>query len=85
MAAQVSIVIIGTDPDKRFTQGHVTHGTVDPGNILKKIIDVAINDLPACYPSSAVFLVSQALAFKELHVVVRNRHSKSLCVVDMNK
>ena len=79
MAAQTGIVIVGTDPDKCFTQGH--HGAVDPGN--KEIIDVAINDLPACYPSAAVFfLVGQALAFKELHV--GNRYSKSLCEVDMN-
>ncbi len=74
MAAQVGIVIVGADPDKRLAPRHVAHGAVDPGNILKKIIDVTINDLPACYPSSTVFLVSQALAFKELNVVVVNGH-----------
>ena len=74
MAAQAGIVIIGTDPDKCFTQGHVAHGAVDAENILKEIIDVAVNDLSACYPIAAVYLVGQALAFKELHVVVVNGH-----------
>ena len=81
MAAQIGIVIIGADPDKRFTQCHVAQGTVDPGNILKEIIDVTVNDLPA----SIIFLIAQALACKELNVVVHNRRSKSFCVVDMNK
>ena len=56
MAAEVGIVIIGTDPDKCFTQRHVAYGAVDPGNILKEIIDVAINDLIARYPSSSISL-----------------------------
>ena len=53
MAAQVGIDIVGADPDKWLARRHVA---VDPGNILKGIIDVTINDLPACYPSSAVLL-----------------------------
>ena len=48
------------------------------------MIDVAINNLPACYPSSAIFLIVQALVFKELNVVVVNGHSKSLCLVKIN-
>ena len=72
MAAKVGVVIVGTDPDKRLAQRHVADGAVDPGNILKEIVDVAINDLPACYRASAVFLIAQALAFKELNLVVVN-------------
>ena len=62
MAARVGIDIIATDPDKCFAQRHVAHGTIDPENILKPIIDVAINNLPTCYPSSTVFLIAQAMA-----------------------
>ena len=72
MAARVGIDIIATDPDKCFAQRHVAHGTIDPENILKPIIDVAINNLPTCYPSSTVFLIAQAMAFRELYVVVFN-------------
>ena len=35
--------------------------------------------------TSTGYLVSQALASKELNVVVRNRHSKFLCMVSINK
>ena len=66
---QVGIVTVGADPDKRLAQGH---GAVERGNILKEIVDVAINDLPACYRASAVFLIAQALAFIELNLVVVN-------------
>ena len=64
-------------------QRHVAHGVVDPGNILKEIIDVTINDLPACYRSSAVFFVGKALAFKVLHVVV-NGYCMILMLIKLN-
>ena len=38
----------------------------------------SVNDLPACYPASAVFLIAQVLAFKELNVVVVNGHCMTL-------
>ena len=84
MAAHVGIVIVGTDPDKRLVQRHVTHGAVDPGNILKKIIDVAANDLSASNPTTTVFLVREALTFEEFYIVIINSHHNSSCLIDIH-
>ena len=65
MTAEINVIVICADPNKRLTQGNITNGSVDPGNILKEIIDVAINDLTTCNPTATVFLIREALAFEE--------------------
>ena len=84
MTAEINVIVIGADPDKRLSQCNITNGSVDPGNILKEIIDVAINDLAACYTTATVFLIGKALGFEAFYVAIINSHSKFLCLVDIN-
>ena len=84
MAAQASIAVVGIDPDKRHGQCHISHGVVDPRNILKEIVDVAISDLIAGDPTTPVFLIRETLAFKKFYIAIINSHGKSLCLVSIN-
>ena len=84
MTAEINVIVIGADPDKRLTQSHITNGSVNPGDILKEIIDVAINDLTSGYPTTTVVFIREALAFEAFYVAISNSHSKSLCLVDIN-
>ncbi|WBA79750.1 hypothetical protein [Endozoicomonas sp. GU-1] len=63
-------IAVGADPDKHLPQSHITNGSVDPGNVLKEIIDLAINDLAACNPTATVFIICEALTFEEFYVTI---------------
>ena len=83
MTPQAGIAVVGTDPNKRLTRRHVTYSAVDPGNILKQIIDVAINDLIASDPNATVFLARETLACEKFYIAIMNSHSKCLCLVSI--
>ena len=84
MTAEINVVVIGANSDKRLSQCNITNGSVDPGNILKEIIDVAINDLAVSNPKTTVVFISETLAFEAFYVAIINSYSKSLCLVDIN-
>ena len=81
MAAHIAVA--GTDPDKRFMQRNVTHNAVE-GNVLKAIIDVAINNLITSGPTATIFLNRESLAFKKFYIITKNRCSNSLCLISIN-
>lgn len=81
MAAHIAVA--GTDPDKRFMQRNVTHSAVE-GNVLKAIIDVAINNLITSGPTATVYLNRESLAFKRFYIATINRCSNPLCLISIN-
>ena len=83
MTPQVGVAVVGTDSNKRFMRRHVTYSAVDPGNILKQIIDVAINDLIASDPTATVFLARETLACEKFYIAIMNSYSKCLCLVSI--
>ena len=64
MTAEINIIDIGANSDKRLSQCNITNGSVNPGDILKEIIDVAIDDLAASNPTTTVVFISEALAIE---------------------
>ena len=81
---QVGIAVVATDPNKRLPQCHIILSALDPGNILKQIVDVAINGLIASNRAATVFHDRETLAFEKCYIATMNKDGKSLCLVSIN-